>query len=235
MTMRDRADHRICAGAIGWAPRVRAGWPRISTRRAGSSCKGRRDRLPSDRSPRKMKSPKEGSGLCSMPTSSRSHDIFLLARSEPARDTATQLFWDEVIRRIRAQQKGIAVRSMPFIAKFASATYDPVRRSVACTYTELRHADRPSKTGYSTIFRRLMIVLVLCFWAFGPKDLARESWTLAVTSPLIVDHRAPARAGPRAACRLAHEPAGVLHRSVLRRPQRNGHRLAHARRWRTIR
>lgn len=33
-----------------------------------------------------------------------SYDIFLLARSEPARDTATQLFWDEVIRRIRAQK-----------------------------------------------------------------------------------------------------------------------------------
>lgn len=32
------------------------------------------------------------------------YDIFLLARSEPSRDTATQLFWDEVIRRIRAQQ-----------------------------------------------------------------------------------------------------------------------------------
>lgn len=34
-----------------------------------------------------------------------SYDLFLLARSEPARDTATQLFWDEVIRRIRAQQR----------------------------------------------------------------------------------------------------------------------------------
>lgn len=34
-----------------------------------------------------------------------SYDIFLLARSEPARDTATQLFWDEVIRRIRAQRR----------------------------------------------------------------------------------------------------------------------------------
>ncbi|MEO5587155.1 MAG: LysR family transcriptional regulator [Novosphingobium sp.] len=34
-----------------------------------------------------------------------SYDIFLLARSEPARDTATQLFWDEVIRRIRAQHR----------------------------------------------------------------------------------------------------------------------------------
>lgn len=33
-----------------------------------------------------------------------SYDIFLLARTEPARDTATQLFWDEVIRRIRARQ-----------------------------------------------------------------------------------------------------------------------------------
>lgn len=33
-----------------------------------------------------------------------SYDIFLLARSEPARDTATQLFLDEVIRRIRAHQ-----------------------------------------------------------------------------------------------------------------------------------
>ena len=34
-----------------------------------------------------------------------SYDIFLLARSEPARDTATQLFWDEVMRRIRAQRR----------------------------------------------------------------------------------------------------------------------------------
>lgn len=34
-----------------------------------------------------------------------SYDIFLLARSEPARDTATQLFWDEVIRRIRALRR----------------------------------------------------------------------------------------------------------------------------------
>jgi DNA-binding transcriptional LysR family regulator len=34
-----------------------------------------------------------------------SYDIFLLARSEPARDTATQLFWDEVIRRIRAKAR----------------------------------------------------------------------------------------------------------------------------------
>ena len=33
------------------------------------------------------------------------YDIFLLARSEAARDTATQLFWDEVIRRIRAQSR----------------------------------------------------------------------------------------------------------------------------------
>lgn len=32
-----------------------------------------------------------------------SYDIFLLARSEPARDTATQLFWDEVLRRVRAR------------------------------------------------------------------------------------------------------------------------------------
>lgn len=34
-----------------------------------------------------------------------SYDIFLLARYEPARDTATQLFWDEVIRRVRAQHR----------------------------------------------------------------------------------------------------------------------------------
>ncbi len=33
------------------------------------------------------------------------YDIFLLARSQPARDTATQLFWDEVIRRVRAKQR----------------------------------------------------------------------------------------------------------------------------------
>ena len=33
-----------------------------------------------------------------------SYDIFLLARSEPSRDTATQLFLDEVVRRIRAVQ-----------------------------------------------------------------------------------------------------------------------------------
>lgn len=34
-----------------------------------------------------------------------SYDIFLLARTEPARDTATQLFWDEVMRRVRYQKK----------------------------------------------------------------------------------------------------------------------------------
>lgn len=33
------------------------------------------------------------------------YDIFLLARFEPSRDTATQLFLDEVVRRIRAQRK----------------------------------------------------------------------------------------------------------------------------------
>lgn len=33
------------------------------------------------------------------------YDIFLLARAETARDTATQLFWDEVIRRIRAKHR----------------------------------------------------------------------------------------------------------------------------------
>jgi DNA-binding transcriptional LysR family regulator len=33
------------------------------------------------------------------------YDIFLLARAEPARDTATQLFLDEVVRRIRAQRR----------------------------------------------------------------------------------------------------------------------------------
>jgi DNA-binding transcriptional LysR family regulator len=33
------------------------------------------------------------------------YEIFLLARLEPARDTATQLFWDEVLRRVRAQRK----------------------------------------------------------------------------------------------------------------------------------
>lgn len=34
-----------------------------------------------------------------------SYDVFLLARAEPARDTATQLFWDEVIRRLRYQRR----------------------------------------------------------------------------------------------------------------------------------
>jgi DNA-binding transcriptional LysR family regulator len=34
-----------------------------------------------------------------------SYDVFLLARAEPARDTATQLFWDEVIRRVRYQRR----------------------------------------------------------------------------------------------------------------------------------
>lgn len=34
-----------------------------------------------------------------------SYDIFLLARAEPSRDTASQLFLDEVLRRIRAQSK----------------------------------------------------------------------------------------------------------------------------------
>ena len=34
-----------------------------------------------------------------------SYEIFLLARAEPSRDTATQLFFDEVIRRIRAQPR----------------------------------------------------------------------------------------------------------------------------------
>ncbi|WP_375394272.1 LysR family transcriptional regulator [uncultured Sphingomonas sp.] len=34
-----------------------------------------------------------------------SYDIFLLARAEPSRDTATQLFLDEVIRRLRSQQR----------------------------------------------------------------------------------------------------------------------------------
>ena len=33
------------------------------------------------------------------------YDIFLLARAEPSRDTATQLFLDEVIRRHRAQSR----------------------------------------------------------------------------------------------------------------------------------
>lgn len=34
-----------------------------------------------------------------------SYDIYLLARTDPARDTATQLFWDEVYRRVRALRK----------------------------------------------------------------------------------------------------------------------------------
>jgi DNA-binding transcriptional LysR family regulator len=34
-----------------------------------------------------------------------SYDIFLLARAEPSRDTATQLFLDEVMRRVRATPK----------------------------------------------------------------------------------------------------------------------------------
>lgn len=34
-----------------------------------------------------------------------SYDIFLLARAEGARDTATQLFWDEVLRRVRARAR----------------------------------------------------------------------------------------------------------------------------------
>jgi DNA-binding transcriptional LysR family regulator len=34
-----------------------------------------------------------------------SYDIFLLARAEPSRDTATQLFLDEVLRRHRAQDR----------------------------------------------------------------------------------------------------------------------------------
>ena len=33
------------------------------------------------------------------------YDIFLLARAQPSRDTATQLFIDEVYRRIRAQRR----------------------------------------------------------------------------------------------------------------------------------
>lgn len=33
------------------------------------------------------------------------YDIFMLARAEAARDTATQLFWEEVIRRVRAQRR----------------------------------------------------------------------------------------------------------------------------------
>lgn len=32
----------------------------------------------------------------------------------------------------------------------------------------------------------LMIALVLCFWAFGPKAVLENPWTLTVTSPLIV-------------------------------------------------
>ena len=39
------------------------------------------------------------------PDDEPSYDIFLLARSEPSRDTATQLFFDEVIRRIRAERR----------------------------------------------------------------------------------------------------------------------------------
>jgi hypothetical protein len=33
------------------------------------------------------------------------YDIFLLARADPSRDTATQLFLDEVTRRHRAQRR----------------------------------------------------------------------------------------------------------------------------------
>ena len=33
-----------------------------------------------------------------------SYDIYLLARTDPARDTATQLFWDEVFRRVGAMR-----------------------------------------------------------------------------------------------------------------------------------
>jgi DNA-binding transcriptional LysR family regulator len=33
------------------------------------------------------------------------YDIYLLARTDPARDTATQLFWDEVFRRVRAMRE----------------------------------------------------------------------------------------------------------------------------------
>ena len=33
-----------------------------------------------------------------------SYDIYLLARTDPSRDTATQLFWDEVFRRVRAMR-----------------------------------------------------------------------------------------------------------------------------------
>ena len=39
------------------------------------------------------------------PDAEPSYDIFLLARAEPARDTATQLFFDEVSRRLRAQRR----------------------------------------------------------------------------------------------------------------------------------
>lgn len=34
-----------------------------------------------------------------------SYDIYLLARTQPARDTATQLFWDEAFRRVRAVRR----------------------------------------------------------------------------------------------------------------------------------
>jgi DNA-binding transcriptional LysR family regulator len=34
-----------------------------------------------------------------------SYDIYLLARTEPERDTATQLFFDEIVRRLRAAQR----------------------------------------------------------------------------------------------------------------------------------
>lgn len=33
------------------------------------------------------------------------YDIYLLARAQPSRDTATQLFWDEVFRRVRASRR----------------------------------------------------------------------------------------------------------------------------------
>ncbi|EZP55759.1 Transcriptional regulator, LysR family [Sphingomonas sp. RIT328] len=39
------------------------------------------------------------------PDAEPSYDIFLLARAEPSRDTATQLFLDEVMRRNRAQRR----------------------------------------------------------------------------------------------------------------------------------
>ena len=39
------------------------------------------------------------------PDAEPSYEIFLLARSEPSRDTATQLFFDEVMRRIRARPR----------------------------------------------------------------------------------------------------------------------------------